>query len=166
MALALELARTAAENGDIPVGAIVVRHRNVSHASRQAESESAEALPEIIGRGANRRQRDGDPTAHAEILALRAAGQFIGQWQLTDCDLYVTLEPCPMCAGALVNARIRRVIFGCPDPKAGAVETLFCLTQDVRLNHRVLVTSGLCALEASKLLKEFFAAKRKNGPRK
>ncbi len=159
MNLALELARQAAQQGDIPVGAIVVRQRTAM-AGQQTGKDTE--LPEIVGVGENRRHRDFDPTAHAEILALRAAGEKCGQWQLTDCDLYVTLEPCPMCAGALVNARIRRVVFGCADPKAGAVETLFRLTQDARLNHRVLTTGGVCSAAAAGLLKQFFADKRKN----
>ena len=159
MNLALDLARQAAQQGDIPVGAIVVRQRTAI-AGRQTGEDTD--LPEIVGLGENRRHRNFDPTAHAEILALRAAGEKCGQWQLTDCDLYVTLEPCPMCAGALVNARISRVIFGCFDPKAGAVETLFQLTHDARLNHRVIATGGVCSAEAAGLLKRFFADKRKS----
>ena len=163
MKLALDQARGAARHGDIPVGAIVVRRR-MAMAGRRTGGDTD--LPEIVGLGENRRHRDFDPTAHAEILALRAAGEKCGQWQLTDCDLYVTLEPCPMCAGALVNARISRVIFGCFDPKAGAVETLFQLTHDARLNHRVIATGGVCSAEAAGLLKRFFADKRKSGKSK
>ncbi len=146
MEAALALARQAAENGEIPVGALVVRY--------------GPRGPVAIGAGGNRRRCDADPTAHAEIVALRAAGTALGRWQLTDCDLFVTLEPCPMCAGALVNARIRRLVFGCRDPKAGAVETLYRITADPRLNHQVRVVEGIGAEEAAALLRAFFARRR------
>ncbi len=159
MSAALQLADNAAAHGDIPVGAVVVQHK--SHLPKAAGGRPADAIPVIISEGENRRQRDADPTAHAEILALKAAGEKLGRWQLADCDLYVTLEPCPMCAGALVNARIGRVIFACTDPKAGAVETLFKLTSDPRLNHRVQWTGGICAAQAAAALKKFFAPRRR-----
>jgi tRNA(adenine34) deaminase len=143
---ALDLARSAADLGEIPVGAIVVRH--------------LPSGPMVVGEGFNRREKDHDPTAHAEIVALRRAGEKLGYWQLTDCDLYVTLEPCPMCAGALVNARIRRLIYGCSDPKAGAVQTLYQITGDSRLNHRVQVRGGIMAQQAAELLQKFFALRR------
>ena len=114
----------------------------------------------IIARGHNRRECDADPTAHAEMLALRDAAAALGHWRLGECAMAVTLEPCPMCAGAIVNARIPRLIFGCPDPKAGAVRTLFQLCDDSRLNHRVQITTGVLADECSQLLTDFFAAQR------
>jgi tRNA(adenine34) deaminase len=144
---ALALARQAAQEGEIPVGAIVVHH-------------PAGAPARIIGRGYNRREAEHDPSAHAEIVALRQAGRELGTWRMVDCTLYVTLEPCPMCAGALVQGRLERLVFGCADPKAGAVETLYRLCSDERLNHRVVVVSGIMAEEAAGLLKTFFAARR------
>src|SRR6202167_5294233 len=110
----------------------------------------------IIGRGHNRRNAAADPPAHAEILALRDAAAALGDWRLMDCTLAVTLEPCPMCAGAIVNARVGRLIYGCDDPKAGAVRTLFQLCDDPHLNHRVQVTAGVLAVPCSQLLTEFF----------
>ena len=148
MSRALELARQAAAAGEIPVGAIVVHH---------PEGQ----IPRIIGRGFNRREAENDPSAHAEIVALRQAGQALGSWRLLDCTLYVTLEPCPMCAGALVQARLQRVVYGCADPKAGAIDTLFCLCTDERLNHRVEVLAGILADESAALLREFFASRRR-----
>jgi tRNA(adenine34) deaminase len=147
MRQALALAQEAAGVGEIPVGAIVVHH-----------PEGAE--PKIIGRGFNLRERDHDPTSHAEIVAMRAAGIALNHWRLLNCTLYVTLEPCPMCAGAIVNARIPRLVYGAADPKAGAVETLYKLCTDPRLNHRVEISSGILAEEAAQLLKQFFAARR------
>jgi tRNA(adenine34) deaminase len=144
---ALALARQAAEEGEIPVGAIVVHH-------------PADAPPRIVGRGYNRREAECDPSAHAEIVALRQAGRELGTWRLVDCTLYVTLEPCPMCAGAMVQGRLERVVFGCADPKAGAVATLYRLCSDERFNHRVEVVSGIMADEAAAALKAFFAARR------
>jgi tRNA(adenine34) deaminase len=122
-----------------------------------------EPTHQIIGRGFNRRETDHDPTAHAEILALRQAAQHQGHWRLLDCTLLVTLEPCPMCAGAIVNARIPRLIYGCDDPKAGAVKTLYQLCQDPRLNHRVDVAGGVLAEECADLLRKFFADQRMMG---
>ena len=143
---ALVEAATAGAAGDVPVGAVIV----VGGA--------------IIGRGGNRRQRDGDPTAHAELLAIRQAARHVGGWRILDATLYVTQEPCPMCAGAIVNARIARVVFGCSNPKAGAAVTLFRILDDPRLNHRALVEQGLKAEEGAKLLKDFFALRRKPKP--
>ena len=150
MDMALQEARQAAVDGEVPVGAVVVQF-------------GALRDPAVIAKSHNRREALGDPTAHAEILALRAAGEVLGNWQLTDCDLYVTLEPCPMCAGALVNARIRRIIFGCRDRKAVAVGSLYNLPADERLNHRPRILEGVRTDEAAALLKAFFAARRKNG---
>jgi tRNA(adenine34) deaminase len=144
MAIALEEARAAGAAGDVPVGSVIVR----------------EGLE--VGRGRNRREVDGDPTAHAEVVALRDAARCIGHWRI-DATLYVTQEPCPMCAGAIVNARVRRLVFGCTNPKAGAVESLFQIPTDVRLNHRVEVLGGVSSTECAAVLQEFFAALRR-GP--
>jgi len=138
MAEALDLAREAAKDGEIPIGAVVV---------------NAEGT--VIGRGRNRRE-SGDPLGHAELLAIRDAALNQGQWRLVDTTLVVTLEPCAMCAGAIVNARIGRVIFGAFDPKAGFCGSLGNLVQDSRLNHRVLLTSGFEEEKAAGLLSEFF----------
>ncbi len=143
MLAALDEARLAGDSGDVPVGAIVV----------------VEGV--IVGKGHNRREVASDPTAHAEIEALRAASAARASWRLSDATLYVTLEPCPMCAGALVNARIGRVVYGCTDPKAGAVDTLFTIGRDLRLNHRFEVTGGVLAEPCAQILKSFFAARRK-----
>jgi len=132
---------------EVPIGAVVVH----------------EPSGRIIGRGHNRRENDHDPTAHAEIIALREAARTTGHWRLLDCVLVVTLEPCPMCAGAAVNARIPKLIYGCADPKAGAVRTLFRLCEDERLNHRVAVEEGVLAAECAELLRDFFRAQRALG---
>jgi tRNA(adenine34) deaminase len=142
MELAIAEARAALPHGDVPVGAVVVRDGQVI-ASRH-----------------NERELGGDPTAHAEILALRDAATAVGTWRLDDCTLVVTLEPCPMCAGAMVNARLGRLVYGATDPKAGAVGSLMNLVADPRLNHRLPVTAGVRADEAGRLLVEFFAARR------
>ncbi len=117
----------------------------------------------IIGRGHNRRESDADPTAHAEILALREAAAAMGSWRLSDCAMAVTLEPCPMCAGAIVNARIGRLIYGCDDPKAGAIRTLYKICDDPRLNHQVEITAGVLAKECAGLLQDFFRVQRAAG---
>ncbi len=143
MGIALVLARRAGSRGEVPVGALVV------HGGR------------IIGRGYNLREAHGDPTAHAEIVALRMAARSIGHWRLLETTLYVTLEPCAMCAGALVNARVGRVVYGCPDPKAGAVHSMFGIPTDRRLNHRLEVTGGVRAAECATVLRDFFRARRK-----
>jgi len=144
MGLALDEARVAAASGDVPVGAVIV------------------IGDRVVGRGRNRREVDRDPTAHAEIVALRQAASALGQWRV-EGTLVVTQEPCPMCAGALVNARIARLVFGCPNPKAGAVATLYQIVSDPRLNHRVAVTSGVRAADCAAVLQEFFAELRR-GP--
>ena len=143
MHLALAQARAAAEHGDVPIGAVVVRD-GVVIAARH-----------------NERELTGDPTAHAEVLALRDASSVVGHWRLLDCTLYVTLEPCVMCSGALVNSRIGRVVYGAVDPKAGAVESLYRVCADERLNHRPPVEGGVLADECGQLLKAFFAARRR-----
>jgi tRNA(adenine34) deaminase len=141
---ALEEARAAAAAGDVPVGAVIVLD------------------DAILARGRNRREVDRDPTAHAEIVALREAARVLGQWRI-EATLYVTQEPCPMCAGAIVNARVARLVFGCTNPKAGAVATLYQITTDTRLNHRVEVIPGIRAAECAAALSSFFAELRR-GP--
>src|SRR5215471_5975382 len=143
MRRALDAAVAAAGRGEVPVGAVVVIGEDV------------------VAVAHNERETASDPTAHAEVLALRRAAAALGSWRLCDADLYVTMEPCPMCAGALVNARIRRLYFGCDDPKAGAVRTLYTLLDDRRLNHRVEVVPGVLAGEAAALLRGFFANLRR-----
>ena len=144
MGCALEEARAAAGAGGVPVGAVVVRDG------------------QLIATGRNRREVDRDPTAHAEVIALRAAAQVIGHWRV-EATLYVTQEPCPMCAGAIVNARVVRLVYGCPNPKAGAVATLYQIPTDPRLNHRVEVSGGVRSDECAALLQAFFAELRR-GP--
>ena len=143
MALALAQARLAAGEGEVPIGAVVVCDGRV------------------VARGRTARERLGDPTAHAEVVALRAAARALGRWRLTGCTLYVTLEPCFMCAGALVNARIDRLVFAVPDPKAGAVGSLADVARDPRLNHRLEVSSGALAVECGELLRSFFRERRR-----
>jgi tRNA(adenine34) deaminase len=143
MRLALEEAKQAAAEGEVPVGALIL-----------------DAAGQIIGRGRNRREKEHDPTAHAEILAIREAAAALSAWRLIGTTLYVTLEPCPMCAGALVNARVERVVFGCSDPKAGAIATLYPIGVDGRLNHTFKVTSGVLADECAEVLRAFFRARR------
>ena len=142
MAEAIAEARLAAGEGEVPIGAVVV------------------ADGHIVGRGRNARERLNDPTAHAEILALQQASRSLGRWRLSGATIYATLEPCPMCAGALVNARIDRLVYGVADPKAGAVDTLFHLLGDARLNHRVEVEKGVLAQDCGEVLREFFRARR------
>jgi len=143
MQLALDHARTAATYGDVPVGAVVVDDTHT-----------------VVGFGFNRREQDNDPTAHAEVLALRDAAQTTGNWRLSGCTLYVTLEPCVMCAGALVLARIDTVVFGADDAKAGACGALYDIVRDPALNHQLAVRRGVCATEANLLLVDFFAERR------
>jgi tRNA(adenine34) deaminase len=145
MRRALELAREAAAIGEVPVGAVVYQT----------------ATGHILGEGYNRREVDRDPTAHAELIAIRAAAAAIGDWRLNHCTLVVTLEPCPMCAGLIVNARLGRLVYGAADPKAGAVDSLMHLTTDPRLNHRVEPLPGILADECGDLLREFFRGLRK-----
>lgn len=142
MEAALSEARACTAFGDVPVGAVVARG------------------DEILAAAGNARERLDDPTAHAEILALRAAAKAAGSWRLDDCTLYVTLEPCAMCAGAIVLARVGRLVFGAEDPKAGFVGSLGDLVRDERLNHQVEVLSGVLADEGSALLKDFFRERR------
>jgi tRNA(adenine34) deaminase len=142
----LEQARACLSWGDVPIGAVVTRGE------------------EVLAGAGNERERRGDPTAHAEILALRAAAERVGTWRLEGCTLYVTLEPCPMCAGALVLARVDRLVYGAADPKAGFAGSLGDIVRDPRLNHRLEVTSGVRAEEAAVLLRDFFARRRGGEP--
>lgn len=144
MAIALGEARDAADAGEVPVGAVVLGPDGALLARRRNEREAA-----------------ADPTAHAELLALRDAARALGTWRLTGCTLVVTLEPCPMCAGALVNARLGRLVFGAADPKAGATGSLYNLCADPRLNHEVDVVHGIQADAAGKLLADFFRSRRR-----
>jgi tRNA(adenine34) deaminase len=139
---AIAEAEAAAAHDDVPIGAVVVRD------------------DELLARAHNRREVDADPTAHAEILALRAAAHAVGAWRLDGCTTYVTLEPCTMCAGALVLARVERLVFGADDPKAGAVGALYDIPRDPRLNHLVEVTRGVEADRCGTLLRDFFATRR------
>ena len=145
MRAAIREALAARDQGDVPVGAVVVRRGK------------------IIGRGCNQRELLRDPTAHAEVIALTAAAAEVDSWRLDDCMLYVTLEPCTMCAGAIVLARLKRLVFGAVDPKAGACVSLYNIPTDSRLNHRVEVRGGILADECSALLAEFFTAQRAQG---
>lgn len=144
MRRALRLARRAATLGEAPIGALVYRT----------------ASGEVLGEAHNTRETQRDPLGHAELLAIRAAAEAIGDWRLNHCTLVVTLEPCPMCAGAIVNARVGRLVYGAPDPKAGAVHSLFALCNDPRLNHRVEAVPGVMARSAATLLRSFFRDRR------
>ena len=143
MHLALEQARLALEHDDVPIGAVVV-----------------DADGEVIGAGHNERELRNDPTAHAEVIALRAAAETVGSWRVLDATLVVTLEPCAMCAGAIVLARVPRVVFGCEDPKAGAAGSVMDILAQEQLNHRPEVIGGVLAQECADLLRTFFAARR------
>jgi tRNA(adenine34) deaminase len=143
MSAALEQARAAAVSEDIPVGAVVLS-----------------ASGEVVSAGRNEREASFDPTAHAEVVALRRAGAALGDWQLSGCTLVVTLEPCTMCAGAIVQARLARLVFGAWDPKAGAVGSLWDVVRDRRLNHRPEVIAGVREQECGRLLTDFFANRR------
>ena len=143
MRQAIDQAYIAQENGDVPIGAVIVSENKV------------------IGKGYNQREQLNDPTAHAEMIALTAAAEAVGSWRLHSCTIYVTLEPCTMCAGALVLARIDRLVYGCPDPKAGACGSLYNTVQDERLNHRVEITAGVLQDKCSKVLQNFFQKRRK-----
>jgi tRNA(adenine34) deaminase len=146
MRLALAEADVAASKGEIPVGCAILS-----------------AAGELLATGHNLRETNQDPTGHAEIVAIRAAAQKLGSWRLEDTTLYVTLEPCVMCAGAILNARVGRVVYGADDPKAGACTTLFTIGQDARLNHRFPVVRGLLAEASAERLRAFFAALRARG---
>jgi len=141
---ALELARAAGAVGEVPIGAVVYET----------------ATGTILGEGSNTRENANDPAGHAELIAIRAAAEKIGDWRLNHCTLVVTLEPCAMCAGLIVNARLGRLVFGAMDPKAGAAGSLYRLTEDERLNHRVTPIAGVLAEECGDLLREFFRGRR------
>ncbi|MEN9214706.1 MAG: tRNA adenosine(34) deaminase TadA [Gloeomargarita sp. DG02_4_bins_56] len=145
MRLALDLAAQAGQVGEVPVGAVIVHQQG-----------------RCIAQGENRRQRTHDPTAHAEIVALRQAGLALGTWYLNDCTLYVTLEPCPMCAGALVNARIGRLVYGASDPKAGAIDSVIQIPTSAAANHRFPVVGGVLADECRELLQTWFRQRRQS----
>jgi tRNA(adenine34) deaminase len=145
MRIALDEARLAADEGEVPIGAVVV-------------CDGA-----VVARAHNRRENDRDATAHAEMLAMREASERLGRWRLTGCTVYATLEPCPMCAGAMHQARIDRVVYGALDPKAGAVGSLFDLSNDERLNHRFEVTGGVLGDDSAELLRSFFGRLRAEG---
>ena len=142
MRMAIDAALVAEENGDVPIGTVIV------HAGR------------LVAKAYNQREQLQDPTAHAEIIALTQAATALKLWRLHGCTIYVTLEPCPMCAGALVLARIDRLVYGCDDPKTGACKSLYNIVQDVRLNHRMEVVSGFMEEPCRAILQEFFAKKR------
>jgi tRNA(adenine34) deaminase len=145
MRLALREAEAAAAEDEVPIGAVILRGG------------------QVIAAAHNQREQLRDPTAHAEMIAITQAAGVLGDWRLEGCTLYVTLEPCPMCAGAIVLARIPRVVYGAADPKAGAAQSLFQLLSDARLNHRAEVTAGVLAEECGKLLSRFFEQKRREG---
>jgi tRNA(adenine34) deaminase len=147
MAVALDEARLALDHDDVPIGCVIVGPDGTE-----------------LSRAHNARERDVDPTAHAELLALRASSGANGTWRLDGATMYVTLEPCAMCAGAIVLARIQRLVFGAHDPKAGAAGSLYNIVADDRLNHRASVTSGVLADECGDVLRAFFQGKRANGP--
>ena len=146
MRLALAEADAAAAKGEVPIGCVIVS-----------------SAGKLLARGHNLRETTNDPTSHAELVAIRDAAQALGSWRLEDTSLYVTLEPCAMCAGAIVNARIPRVIYGADDPKAGACRTLFTIGQDPRLNHRFTLEAGVLANESAERLRAFFASLRAQG---
>ena len=146
MRLALELAAEAGRRGEVPVGAVVVKDG------------------EIVGRGANHPVSAHDPTAHAEVVAMRAAARHLCNYRLIGCELYVTLEPCAMCVGAILHARIARVVYGAPDSKTGACGSVIDLFSERRLNHHAAIVGGVLADEAGALLREFFAARRRSSP--
>ena len=145
MRQALKLAETAFAEDEVPVGAVIVRN------------------DKIIAKGYNQRETLNDPTAHAEMIAITSAAAAIGDWRLNDCTLYVTLEPCVMCAGAIVLARLERVVYAADDPKAGAVRSLYNILEDTRLNHQPTITAGVLAEQSSTLLREFFQRQRTMG---
>jgi len=142
MRIALNAARMAAESGEVPVGAVIERGG------------------EVIAVAGNEREEKKDPTAHAEMIAIRQAARSLGSWRLQGCTIYVTIEPCPMCAGAIYQARIERLVYGAPDEKAGAAGTLMDITRDPRLNHQTEVTAGILDDECAAVMREFFSGRR------
>lgn len=154
MALAVEEARAAADAGEVPIGAVVV-HEPMDRATRRPLAE-----PRVIARAHNRREADRDPAGHAEFLAMKEAARVLDAWRLADCTVYVTLEPCLMCAGLMHQARVARCVYGASDQKAGALGTLYRIHEDERLNHQFAVTPGVAEEECVALLRDFFAARR------
>lgn len=155
MCMALDEARKAADEGEVPIGAVVV-YEPIDPGTRRPLAE-----PRVIARAGNRRERAKDPAGHAEFVAMLDAARELDAWRLSDCTVYVTLEPCIMCAGLMQQARVRRCVFGASDPKGGALGTLYQINADERLNHTFEVTSGVLADECANALREFFANKRK-----
>ena len=155
MRLAIDEARGAEELGEVPIGAVVV-YEPIDRGTRRPLAE-----PRVIARGRNRREADRDPAGHAEFLAMKEAARVLDAWRLTDCTVYVTLEPCIMCAGLMHQARVARCVYGAPDQKAGAVGTLYDIHADTRLNHQFEATGGVCEEECVALLRDFFRARRR-----
>ncbi|MBQ9041488.1 MAG: nucleoside deaminase [Eggerthellaceae bacterium] len=155
MRMALEEAKAAGEAGEVPIGAVVV-YEPIDPATRHPLAE-----PRVIARAGNRRERAKDPAGHAEFVAMLEAARELDAWRLTGCTVYVTLEPCLMCAGLMHQARVDRCVYGAPDPKAGALGTLYQVNADERLNHTFDVTAGVLEGECATLLRDFFAARRK-----
>ena len=155
MRIALDEARLAGEGGEVPIGAVVV-YEPIDPGTRRPLAE-----PRIIARAGNRRETAKDPAGHAEFVAMLAASRELDAWRLTDCTVYVTLEPCLMCAGLMHQSRVSRCVYGAPDPKAGALGTLYQVNADDRLNHTFEVTPGVLADESAALLRTFFASRRK-----
>jgi len=155
MRMALEEARAAGEAGEVPIGAVVV-YEPIDPGTRRPLAE-----PRVIARAGNRRECAKDPAGHAEFVAMLEASRVLDAWRLTGCTVYVTLEPCLMCAGLMHQARIDRCVYGAPDPKAGALGTLYQVNADDRLNHTFEATPGVLADECAEVLREFFAARRK-----
>ena len=155
MRIALDEARLAGEGGEVPIGAVVV-YEPIDPGTRRLLAE-----PRIIARAGNRRETAKDPAGHAEFVAMLAASRELDAWRLTDCTVYVTLEPCLMCAGLMHQSRVSRCVYGAPDPKAGALGTLYQVNADDRLNHTFEVTPGVLADESAALLRTFFASRRK-----
>lgn len=159
MRMALEEARAAAAEGEVPIGAVVVlQGPEAWDAHAPYEREGFE--PRVIAKAHNRRELDRNPSAHAEFSAMLAASRKLGRWRLVGCTVYVTVEPCLMCAGLMVNARIDRCVYGAPDPKGGALGTLYDVSHDSRLNHEFEVRSGVLAEESAQVMREFFRARR------
>lgn len=154
MGLALQQARLAGQMGEVPIGAVVV-YEPIDPATRRSL-----AAPRVIAAACNRRETDRDPAGHAEFLAMEQASAKLGSWRLSDCTVYVTLEPCIMCAGLMHQARISRCVYGAPDPKAGALGSLYRINEDARLNHQFEVEAGVRQAECADLLKGFFARRR------
>lgn len=156
MALALEEAKKCCAEGEVPVGAVVV------YEPFDKETRKATALPKVIGVGRNSKERDKDASAHAELIAMKEAMRELGAWRLSDCTVYVTLEPCIMCAGLMQQARIARCVFGAKDPKGGALSSLYNIGNDHRLNHSFEVIEGVMEKDCSQILSDFFKQRRKS----